>query len=262
MLDIKLENLGNNKEYSKKIKKRFGGDFLSTRLFIIAITPALIIIVGLYLSDRYDREPLKILLITYLLGALSVIPTILVEELLSFFNIFPGILGAFYTAFIVAGFTEEYFKRLVVLKTAYNSKYFNEKLDGIVYAVFASMGFATVENVIYVVYRYSNNPYIGLYRGILSVPAHGVFAVTMGYYLSLAKFGSNELRRKRSYRRSLYMPIIFHGIFDFILMANIPQLTIIFVPYVIYLWWLNERRLSRYIYDSKSKFIGIREKRE
>ncbi|MBU5293897.1 PrsW family intramembrane metalloprotease [Anaerosalibacter bizertensis] len=235
---------------------------MSTRLFIIAITPALVITVGLYLSDRYDREPLKLLLITYILGALSVIPTIFVEELLSVFNVFPGILGAFYTAFIVAGFTEEYFKRLVVLKVAYKSKYFNEKLDGIVYAVFASMGFATIENVIYVVYRYSNNPYIGLYRGILSVPAHGVFAVTMGYYLSLAKFSTIEERKRRAYRRSLYMPIIFHGIFDFILMANIPQLTIIFVPYVIYLWWLNERKLSKYLYDSRSRFIGTREKRK
>lgn len=235
---------------------------MSTRLFIIAITPALVIIVGLYLSDRYDREPLKLLLITYILGALSVIPTIFVEELLSLFNVFPGILGAFYTAFIVAGFTEEYFKRLVVLKVAYNSKYFNEKLDGIVYAVFASMGFATVENIIYVVYRYSNNPYIGLYRGVLSVPAHGVFAVTMGYYLSLAKFSTAERIKIKSYRCSLYMPIIFHGIFDFILMANIPQLTIIFVPYVIYLWWLNERKLSKYLYDSKSRFIGVREKRK
>lgn len=235
---------------------------MSTRLFIIAITPALVITVGLYLSDRYDREPLKLLLITYILGALSVIPTIFVEELLTVFNVFPGILGAFYTAFIVAGFTEEYFKRLVVLKVAYKSKYFNEKLDGIVYAVFASMGFATIENVIYVVYRYSNNPYIGLYRGILSVPAHGVFAVTMGYYLSLAKFSTIEERKRRAYRRSLYMPIIFHGIFDFILMANIPQLTIIFVPYVIYLWWLNERKLSKYLYDSRSRFIGTREKRK
>ena len=221
---------------------------MNARLFIIAITPAIAIIVGIYLSDRYDREPLKTLLLTYILGALAVIPTIFVEQFLSYFNVFPGVFGAFYTAFIVAGFTEEYFKRLVVLKTAYKTKYFNEKLDGIVYSVFSSMGFATVENVIYVVYRYSYNPYIGLYRGVLSVPAHGVFAVTMGYYLSLAKFSQEEGRKKRNYRKSLYMPIIFHGIFDFILMANIPQLTIIFLPYVVYLWWLNERRLSKYLY--------------
>lgn len=235
---------------------------MKTRLFIIAIVPAAIIVIGLYFSDRYDREPFKMLFKTYVFGALAVIPTIFVEEILNALNIFPGVVGSFYTAFIVAGFTEEYFKRLVVMKTAYNTEFFNEKLDGIVYAVFSSMGFATVENIIYVVYRFSYNPYIGLYRGILSVPAHGVFAVTMGYYLSLAKFATNEERRKSNLRKSLFMPMIFHGIYDFILMANLPQLTIIFLPYVIYLWWLNQKKLRTYLYDSKSRFIGEKKERE
>ena len=232
---------------------------MSARLFVIAVTPAVAIIIGIYLSDRYDREPLKILLATYAFGALIVIPTILVEELLSFFNIFPGVFGAFYTAFIVAGFTEEFFKRFVVLRVPYRTKYFNEKLDGIVYSVFSSMGFATVENIMYVVFRYTNNPYIGLYRGILSVPAHGAFGVTMGYYLSMAKFGESEGYKKKNLAKSLYVPTILHGFFDFILMANIPQLSIIFIPYVAYMWWLNKQRLDRYVYDSKSRFKGIKE---
>lgn len=235
---------------------------MTTRLFIIAITPAAIIVTGLYLSDRYDREPFKLLLKTYVLGALSVIPTIFVEEILSALNVFPGVVGPLYTAFVVAGFTEEYFKRLVVMRTSYKSEYFNEKLDGIVYAIFSSMGFATVENVVYVVYRFSNNPYIGLYRGILSVPAHGIFAVTMGYYLSLAKFATNEKRRKSNLYKSLFMPAIFHGIYDFILMANLPQLTIIFIPYVVYLWWLNQKKFRTYLFDSKSRFIKGKKERE
>ncbi|HLR33995.1 MAG TPA: PrsW family glutamic-type intramembrane protease [Tissierellales bacterium] len=228
---------------------------MNTRLFIIAITPGIAIILGIYLSDRYDREPFKNLFFTFTLGALSVIPTVFVEKFFSYLNVFPGILGTFYTAFIVAGLTEEYFKRLVVLKVAYNSEYFNEKLDGIVYSVFASMGFATVENIIYVVYRYTNNPYIGLYRGIFSVPAHAVFGITMGYYLSLAKFSQDKTRTRANYYKSLLMPVIFHGIFDFILMANLPQLTIFFVPYVVYLWWFNQKRLSHYVYDSKTRYI-------
>ena len=230
---------------------------LHIRLFIIAITPAIIIIGGIYLSDRYDKEPMRLLILTYVFGALSVIPSIIVEELLMRINPFMGILGSLYTSFIVAGFTEEYFKRQVVLRIPYKTKYFNEKLDGIVYSVFSTMGFATVENVVYVVYRYTNNPYIGLYRGIFSVPAHGVFGITMGYYLSLAKFDTDEKRAKRNYRRSLYMPMLLHGFFDFILMSGIPQLTILFVPYVIYIWWLNERKLSKFMYDSKSRFIDI-----
>lgn len=233
---------------------------MELRLIIIAIIPAVLIILGIYLSDRHDKEPFKILLFTYILGALSVIPSIVVEEILIGFNIFPSVLGAFFNAFIVAGFTEEYFKRLVVLKYAYKTKYFNEKLDGIVYCVFATMGFATVENIIYVAYRYTNNPFIGLYRGIFSVPAHAVFGITMGYYLSLAKFDTNVDRKRMNMRKSLYMPLIMHGIFDFILMAEIPQLTLIFVPYVIFLWVLNQRKLASFMYDSKHRVIGLKRK--
>lgn len=231
---------------------------LNIRLFIIAITPALVIIGGIYLSDRYDREPLGLLIVTYILGALAVIPAIIVEEFLIRINIFTGVYSHFYTAFIVAGLTEEFFKRLVVLKLPYKTKYFDEKLDGIVYSVFSTMGFATVENIIYVVYRYTNNPYIGLYRGIFSVPAHGVFGITMGYYLSLAKFDTNRKRAKKNLRRSLYMPIILHGLFDFILMSGIPQLTMLFVPYVIYIWWINQKKLSKFMYDSKSKALDMK----
>ena len=233
---------------------------MEIRLFIIAIIPAAIIILGIYLSDRHDKEPFKLLLFTYILGALTVIPAIIVEEILIFFNIFPGILGAFFNAFIVAGFTEEYFKRLVVLKYPYRTKYFNEKLDGIVYSVFATMGFATVENIIYVAFRYTNNPFIGLYRGIFSVPAHAVFGITMGYYLSLAKFDTNIDRKKANMRKSLYIPIIMHGMFDFILMAEIPQLTMIFVPYTLFLWILNQRKLASFMYDSRSRVIGLKKK--
>lgn len=233
---------------------------MEIRLWIIAIIPAVLIVLAMYLSDRHDREPLKLLIITFVLGALSVIPAIIVEEILLIFNIFPGVLGAFYNAFIVAGFTEEFFKRLVVLKYPYKTKFFNEKLDGIVYCVFATMGFATVENIIYVVYRYTNNPFIGLYRGIFSVPAHAVFGITMGYYLSLARFDTNLERKKINMRKSLYMPLLMHGMFDFILMAELPQLTLLFVPYTIFLWVLNQRKLSNFLYDSKHRVINIKRK--
>lgn len=233
---------------------------MEIRLFFIAIIPCLVIVSGIYLSDRHDREPFKLLLLTYFLGALSVIPTILVEELLIMFNIFPTILAVFYNSFIVAGFTEEFFKRLVVLQVPFKTKHFNEKLDGIVYCVFASMGFATVENIIYVVYRYTNNPFVGLYRGIFSVPAHAVFGITMGYYLSLSRFDTQIERKRKNKMRSLYFPILIHGLFDFILMADIPQLTILFVPYVLFLWALNQRKLSSFMYDSKSKIIKTKRK--
>ncbi|RKD34216.1 PrsW family intramembrane metalloprotease [Thermohalobacter berrensis] len=230
---------------------------LITRLFIIAITPAISIAYAVYLSDRYDREPIGLLIKTFILGALVVIPTIVVERILMYFNVFPGLIGIAYTAFAVAGLVEEFFKREVVLRLAYQSKHFNEKLDGIVYAIFSALGFATIENIIYVVFRFTYNSYVGLYRGILSVPAHGIFAVTMGYYLSLAKFTNNEVEKRNYLNKSLYMPLILHGIFDFILMSRIPFLAFLFVPYVFYLWRTNQIKLNKYIVESKRNFDDI-----
>lgn len=230
------------------------------RLTIIAIVPVIIGLLAIYLTDRIDKEPAKLLFLTYILGALVVVPTIVVEELLVRVNIFSGVYGALFNAFIVAGLTEEYFKRLVVLKVPYRTRYFNEKLDGIIYGVFAALGFATVENIMYVAFRYTNNPFIGLYRGIFSVPAHGIFGITMGYYLSLSKFNTDKEGKRKNKRLSLIMPMILHGIFDFILMANIGGLSLFFVPYVLFLWWLNERKLEAFMLESKTSVLKNKRK--
>ncbi len=108
---------------------------MKIRLFIIAIVPSIIGLFCIYQADRADKEPGKLLFLTFLLGALAVLPSIIVEEVLIRINIFPGIYQALFNAYIVAGLTEEYFKRLVVLKLPYRTSYFNEKLDGIVYGV-------------------------------------------------------------------------------------------------------------------------------
>lgn len=194
---------------------------MELRLFIIAIIPAMICLSAIYLVDREDKEPLKILMLTYILGAITVLPAIFIEEFFLKFNVFSGSLSVAYNAFI--------------------------------YSVFASMGFATVENIIYVVFTYSNNAFIGLYRGIFSVPAHAIFGITMGYYLSLARFHKDKRKKRANYIKSLVVPVILHGIFNFILMTQIPELSMLFIPYVLYLWWANGKKLGMFVYDSKHK---------
>ncbi len=221
-------------------------------LFVTAITPGIALALTFYWFDRHDREPISMLLKVFVLGALYVIPAILIENFLLFFNIFGGILGAAYTAFIVAGLTEEYIKRKVVLKYVYFNPVFNEKLDGIVYCVMSALGFATFENIMYVVFLFSDVESVGYYRAIISVPAHMLFAVTMGYYLSLAKFSSTPEEHRYFFKKSLTVPAVMHGIFDFILMSNIQPLMFLFIPFVIYLWTANLKKLN--IYYNESKF--------
>ncbi len=232
---------------------------MNTRLLMIAIAPGLALALGIYLTDRYDREPIPLLIKVFVFGALSVIPTAIVERILMSFNIFSGILGAAFTAFIVAGFTEEFFKRKAVIYTAFHHRAFDEKLDGIIYAVFAALGFATIENIVYVVFRFAANPYVGLYRGILSVPAHMLFGITMGYYLSLSKFVTVEKLKRSYFSKSLFIPIFLHGIFDFILMAKIPKLMFLFIPFIIYLWTVNLKRLNEYAKESQDSYSQFRD---
>ncbi|MCT4543453.1 MAG: PrsW family glutamic-type intramembrane protease [Vallitalea sp.] len=223
-------------------------------LIAIAVTPGIALALGIYLTDRYDKEPIHLLIKIFLLGALSILPVLLIEWILSLFNIFSGMLNIAYTAFIVAGFSEELVKREVVLRFAYNHKAFNEKLDGIVYAVYSSLGFATVENIMYIVFRYAHVSSVGIQRAIFSVPAHMLFAITMGYYLSLAKYSEDERKMKYYLRLSLLIPILLHGIYDYILMSQNKDLLILFIPFIIFLWSYNLRKLNKYYKESKKQY--------
>jgi RsiW-degrading membrane proteinase PrsW (M82 family) len=139
----------------------------------------------------------------------------------------------------VAGTTEEVFKFLALYLLVWKSPSFNEQFDGIVYAVFVSLGFAAVENVMYVM---DGGFETAAVRAITAVPAHAVFGVTMGYYFGIARRYS-ELRRGYM-QRALLVPVVIHGIYDFILMAGISWLLVLFVPYVIYLYFAGGKKLK------------------
>lgn len=223
---------------------------MTIRLIIIAIIPSFVLLSAIYLIDKYDKEPVRLLIKLFIYGFLIAIPIILVENILQKFNIFIGIFAIIFEAYIVAGLSEEFFKRIIVLKVAFNNIAFNEKLDGIIYCVFASLGFATIENILYVVFQTASSPHIGIARALLSVPGHMLFAITMGYYLALSKFATTNTQKKAYMKKSLIYPIILHGTFNFILMINLNFL-FIFIPYVIILWIINIKKLNTFYKLSK-----------
>ncbi len=223
-------------------------------LILLAILPGMILSLFIIIQDRFDREPLKLLLKIFLLGMFATVPTIIVETIGQNFNIFSGILGQLFEAVIVVGFAEEFFKRLVVLRFAYNYPAFNEKLDGIVYCGIAALGFATLENIFYIISYSSSVPNIWIIRGLLSVPVHMLLGVTMGYYLSLSKFCSDPPRCRSYYNKSLYIPALFHGAFDFMLMTELPLLSLAVIPFMAYLWITSIIKLRRYYKESKQRF--------
>jgi protease PrsW len=123
-----------------------------------------------------------------------------------------NILSISVKAFIIVAFTEEWCKYLMVRYYAYRQPEFDEPFDGIVYAVMVSMGFATIENIGYVM---QHGLATAIIRMFLSVPAHAGFAILMGYYMGKAKF--NPGSRFLTMMRGLFLAVFFHGAFDFFL---------------------------------------------
>lgn len=194
-------------------------------LLALAIAPGIAIMFYIYSKDKYDREPLKNLVISFLLGILSTIPAIIIQ---SFFK--PPLDAFFQTksvlyyalfAFAVVGFGEELSKFIMLRFYAYRKKAFNEPFDGIIYSVMISMGFATLENIGYV---YEGGYTTGLMRMFLSVPAHASFGVLMGYHAGLAKF--DPANSAIHLLKGLLLAAFFHGMFDFFLfLQNSPSVT-------------------------------------
>ena len=207
-------------------------------LFLLSLAPVLIIITYVYFRDKYDREPWRMLVRALMLGAIISIPVIYVERFLSQFTPSVILWSAAYSGFVVAGFSEESFKFLALLGLFWNNRNFNEKFDGIVYAVFISLGFAAVENILYV---NNGGSGVGLTRAFTAVPAHALFGVLMGYHAGLARF-YYRVRVLRLFL-ALSIPILLHGIYDFILMSGHPYLLFVFIPYVAFLWIFGFRRM-------------------
>jgi RsiW-degrading membrane proteinase PrsW (M82 family) len=208
-------------------------------ILIASLAPVFIILFYIYFRDKYDREPVALLARAVALGMGVVIPILFVERVL--IGIMPsfGRLGsAAYHAFLVAGTTEEVFKFLALFLLIWKSPSFNEQFDGIVYAVFVSLGFAGVENVLYVM---ENGYQTAMIRAFTAVPAHAIFGVTMGYYLGIAH--RYEELRTQYLRRSVLVPVLLHGIYDFILMVELDWLLLLFAPYVIFLYVSGARKL-------------------
>ncbi len=219
----------------------------------MAIAPVVIILFYIYFRDKYEKEPLGLLLKALTLGGLIVIPVIYLEDfLLGFTSLFESSnrVLSFYKAFVVAGFSEELFKFLAFYGLIWKAKDYNERIDGIVYAVFVSLGFAMIENIKYV---YSYGESVALTRAFLAVPAHAFFGVTMGYYFSLSKFSLNKFTKQTYFYYALIFPIILHGSYDFILMANEPLGMLVFIPFIFYLWKTGFKKIKTLSDESKFK---------
>ncbi len=210
-------------------------------LLFIALAPILLIAFYIYWRDKHEKEPVKQLMSALVAGIVIVIPIfpieMLLKDMISFNNKYTN---AMYYAFVVAAFSEEIFKYIAFFAVIWRNKNFNELFDGIVYAAYISLGFAAIENILYV---FQNGFSVGIVRAFTAVPAHALFGITMGYYFSLAKF--EQKKRGLHIFLALVVPIFLHGFYDFCLMSKNTWLLLVLLVFFVVAWILGFKKMKK-----------------
>ena len=208
-------------------------------LLVLAIAPAVALFLFFYLRDKYRKEPLGILLATFGLGAASLVPAALtslsLQKLTGWHSDTPSLLHAFLGAMIIVGLVEEGAKFIVVRFYAYHRPEFDEPYDGIMYSVMAALGFATLENTLYV---FSNGAGAGVMRALLSMPSHAFDGVLMGYFLGEAKFARNDRVGNWLSALGFGLAVTAHGLYDFIVFSldKAPLMILSLITMAILFW--------------------------
>lgn len=219
-------------------------------LTLLAVIPSVFLLIKVYQADKVEKEPAPLLFKLFIKGLESAFFAAVVEALLINFGlntlVHLGLIegeGSFLyhaiEAFLIVAVAEEGFKYYFLKKITWNHPAFDYRFDAVVYAVFVSLGFATIENILYVwgsQIESGTGLQLSVYRGVLSVPAHCVFAVAMGIHYGAAKYAQGHEQfdlEEAGLRKAFLVPVLMHGFFDFALMMNQPLYTGLFFVFVI-----------------------------
>ncbi len=214
-------------------------------LLFLSILPVFLLGRYIYNTD-FEKEPKPLLIKLFLMGIGSVVLTLFLTNLLdSTFPFFEttnqsnlDIIELFLFVYIGVALIEEFSKWIFVRLFTYHHYEFNHAYDAIVYSVFVSLGFACIENIIYVL---NFGMQTAIIRGITAVPGHACFGVLMGFYLGMAKTSDkigNLKVSKKNRIKSLLFPILAHGTYDYLIFGSqlLSYLGFAFVIFVIYLF--------------------------
>ncbi len=187
------------------------------QLILLALAPAAAIIHFFYWRDKYEKEPFLLLFYAFMLGVFSIVPALFGGTVGSYFGIeiSENVITTIIYAFFIVALFEEVAKYIFLRYFMFKRKEFDEPYDGIMYAVMVGMGFATFENIMYVM---QGGVGLAIARMFTAVPAHGAFGAVMGYYVGLAKFDAQN--RPALLLKGLLGAVVLHGSYDFFLMQQ------------------------------------------
>lgn len=204
-----------------------------------ALAPGLALLTFFYLKDRYDQEPLHIVIKMFMLGVLIVVPVMILQRgIIIWFGDHPIV-----NSLITSAGVEELFKWFVLYHLILNHTEFDEPYDGILYAVAIALGFATVENIMYAWYSQAAFGPM-MIRALLPVSGHAMFGVIMGYYIGKAKFSGGKSNRV-FLLLSFLLPWVYHGIYDLILSMLTHSWLWFIIPLMFFLWCGGMGKISR-----------------
>jgi len=224
-------------------------DWFDMLLVTLSISPGIFIMVTIYNLDEYDKEPLWLLALAFIFGAINLHLDIdILDFLFSLITAENDFIRIGEEALSV-GFTEELLKFIVVMLIIYPNKNFDEPFDGIVYSVFVGMGFATAENMTFVL---QGGAGLAVMRMLSAIPAHFVFAVLMGYYLGKAKSSKNS--QFLFIGLSLLIPVLIHSLYDYFLFLDfVPGLWIGGIVTLILAFLIAKKSMLEALDDSPFK---------
>ena len=229
--------------------------YVNPILIAAAVLPALFLLRYVYRADRLEKEPPRLLVSLVIYGILATFAAIVTEELgeLVLAMLLPEYSVAYNAVlyFVVVALSEEGFKYLLLKKRTWRSPDFNCQFDGVVYAVFVSLGFALWENISYVAMYGLGTAAV---RAVTAVPGHACFGVFMGAFYGLAKrydnFGDGD-KSRQCRRLAVLVPVLLHGAYDFIATLEFDGYAWIFVAFVAVLFFAANRMIKTFSRDDR-----------
>ena len=196
-------------------------------IIIVALLPAALLWWYIWHKDQ-RKEPKTWLVKATCYGVLICFPVSIVEMIIETILFGPEgnpttLFGTTAMAFFVAAIPEESFKLLALWLVLRNNPYFDEHFDGIVYAVCVGLGFAGLENILYLFQNIESWMSIAFLRSLMAVPGHYAFAILMGYYYSKYHFVDHS---RKTAMLILAAPVLAHGLYDALLMTSMVDVAV------------------------------------
>ena len=205
-------------------------------LIFAAVVPAALLLLYVYKADRLEKEPASLLGLLILQGIISTALAVYTERvgsrLLDSLFSSQSLIYQLLFNFLIVGLSEEGFKYLLLKRRTWFSPHFNCQFDGVVYAVFVSLGFALWENIEYVaLYGFGT----ALIRAVTAIPGHACFGVFMGAWYGLAKAHERHGHPEYSLlcrRLAVVCPTLLHGLYDFIATMDSTEPALGFIAFI------------------------------